>query len=144
MDLIRWSPFGDLDDLFGRYTRGIDSQLPSLLGENAKWRPAANITENDSEYTIKADLPAVKKEDIDVNVENGVLTISGERRIEKSSDDEKEHRRETFYGSFTRSFSLPENADADAISAESKDGVLVVHVPKAKVEKPKSVSIKVG
>jgi len=143
MDLIRWSPFRELDDLFGRYTRGLESQ-PSLLGENVKWRPAANITENDTEYTIKADLPEVKKDDIEVHVENGVLTISGERRIEKSAEDEKEHRRETFYGSFTRSFSLPENANADAISAESKDGVLVVHVPKAKVEKQKSVSIKVG
>jgi len=143
MDLIRWSPFRELDDLFGRYTRGLESQA-SLLGENVKWRPAANITENDSEYTIKADLPEVKKDDIDVNVENGVLTISGERRVEKSADNEKEHRRETFYGSFTRSFSLPENADAGAISAESKDGVLIVHVPKTKAEKPKSVSIKVG
>ena len=143
MDLIRWSPFRELDDLFGRYTRGLESQ-PSLLGENVKWRPAANITENETEYTIKADLPEVKKDDIDVHVENGVLTISGERRIEKSAEDEKEHRRETFYGSFTRSFSLPENANPDAISAESRDGVLIVHVPKAKVEKQKSVSIKVG
>ena len=145
MNLIRWSPFRDLDDLFGRYARGFENQeLPSLLGDDVKWRPAANIVENDKEYTIKADLPEVKRDDIDVKVENGVLTISGERRIEKSSEDEKEHRRETFYGSFTRSFALPEDTDEQAISAESRDGVLPVHVPKTKSQKREAVSIKVG
>lgn len=144
MNLIRWTPFRDLDDLFGRYTRGLEGQLPSVLGDDVKWRPAANIVENDTEYTIKADLPEVKRDDIDVKVENGVLTISGERRVEKSSEDEKEHRRETYFGSFTRSFALPENTDEDAISAETKDGVLLVHVPKTKSQKRDAVSIKVS
>lgn len=143
MDLIRWSPFRELDDLFGRYTRGLESQFPSLQGESVKWRPAANIVENDDEYTIKADLPEVKRQDIDIKVENGVLTISGERRIEKSTENEKEHRRETFYGSFARSFALPDNADEASINAESKDGVLLVHVPKTKSEKREAVQIKV-
>ena len=144
MNLIRWSPLRDLDDLFGRYSRGLEGQFPSLLGDETKWRPAANIVENESEYTIKADLPEVKREDIDVKVENGVLTISGERRIEKSSEEEKEHRRETYFGSFTRSFALPDNTDENAISAESRDGVLLVHVPKAKSQKREAVSIKVS
>ena len=144
MSLIRFSPLRDLDDLFGRYTRGMESGLPSLMGEGSQWRPAANIVENENEFTIKADLPEVKKDDIELTVDDGVLTLSGERRYEKSTDEEKEHRRETFYGSFTRSFSLPENADVAKISAETRDGVLIVHIPKQKATKKESVSIKVG
>ena len=143
MDLMRWSPLRDLDELFSRQGRLIDSGLPAMLGSDVKWRPAANIVENETEFTIKADLPEVRKEDIDITVESGVLTLSGERRYEKKSDDEKEHRRETFYGSFTRSFALPEGTDESAISAESKDGVLLVHVPKVAATKRQPVSIRV-
>ena len=142
MNLISWSPFRDLDDIFERFARNADLPGGSLAG-TSRWRPAANIVENDDEYTIRADLPEVKREDIDVNVENGVVTLSGERRVEKSSDGEKEHRRETFYGSFSRSFALPDNVDQSKISAESKDGVLVVHLPKLEKAQPKSISIKV-
>lgn len=144
MDLIRWSPFRDIDELFNRYGRSLESSVPSLLGEGTRWRPAANIVENDKEYTIRADLPEVKKEDIDITVDGGVLTISGERRVEKSAENEKEHRRETFYGSFTRSFSLPDGTDEKGIQAETKDGVLTVHIPKMAAEKrsPVSISIK--
>lgn len=144
MDLLRWSPLRDLDEIFGRHGRTFESTLPSLLGSEAKWRPAANIVENDTEFTIRADLPEVKKEDIEITVDGGVLTISGERRQEKSTENEREHRRETFYGSFTRSFSLPEGTDDSAIRAETKDGVLIVHVPKVAVEKRRPVSIKIG
>jgi HSP20 family protein len=141
MNLIRWNPFGDLDDLFARFPRGLGARPTGLSIEGAEWRPAANITENDKEYTIKADLPEVRKEDIDVSVSNGVLTLSGERRYEKSSEDEKEHRRETFHGSFQRSFALPEDVDVEAIKADTKNGVLVVHLPKQVVKKPTSVRI---
>lgn len=144
MDLLRWSPVRDLDDLFSRHGRLIESSFPPLLGSDVQWRPAANIVENDTEFTIRADLPEVKKEDIDITVEGGLLTISGERRVEKSTENEKEHRRETFFGSFSRSFTLPEGTDESAISAETKDGVLIVHVPKIAAEKRKPVSIKVG
>jgi HSP20 family protein len=142
MSLIRWNPLGDLDDLFARFPRGLP-RTSSLLAEGVDWRPAANITENSNEYTIKADLPEVKKEDIDVTVSNGVLTLSGERRYEKSSDDEKEHRRETFHGTFQRSFALPDDVDVDAIKADTKDGVLIVHLPKRAEKKPESVRISV-
>jgi HSP20 family protein len=143
MSLIRWNPLGDLDDLFARFPRGLVPRQSEFAVEGVDWRPAANISENDKEYTIKADLPEVKKEDIDVAVANGVLTISGERRYEKSSDDEKEHRRETFHGTFQRSFALPEDVDLEAIKADTKDGVLVVRLPKQAVKKPESVKIKV-
>lgn len=143
MSLIGWSPFRDFDDLFDRFSRAASLPSSSLLGESTRWRPAANIVESDKEYTIRADLPEVKREDIDIRVDDGVVTISGERRVEKSSEDEKEHRRETFYGAFSRSFALPENVDVAAISAESKDGVLSVHLPKTKLTEKQSISVKV-
>jgi HSP20 family protein len=144
MNLIRWNPFGDLDDFFGRLPRGLLARQPGFLGEGVEWRPAANITENDKEYTIKADLPEVKKDDIELTVTNGVLTLSGERRYEKSTDNEKEHRRETFHGTFERSFAVPEDVEVDGINADTRDGVLVVHLPKKTVTKPEAISIKVG
>lgn len=143
MDLISWSPLRDLDDFFSRYTQGLPGPRLTMLGDNVEWRPAATIVENDKEYTIKADLPEVQKKDIEVKVENGVLTICGERRVEKSSEDEKQHRRESFYGTFSRSFTLPDNIDHSKIAAECKDGVVKVHIPKAQSEKKSAVSIKV-
>jgi HSP20 family protein len=144
MNLIRWSPFGDLDEFFGRLPRDLLSRQSGAVAEGVDWRPAANITENDNEYTIKADLPEVKREDIDVSVANGVLTLSGERRYEKSTENEREHRRETFHGTFQRSFAIPEDVDVKAIKADTKDGVLVIHLPKQEAQKPESISIKVG
>ena len=143
MNLISWTPFRELDSLFDRYTRENFPARASLLGNETHWRPAASITENDDEYIIKADLPEVERKDIDVSVDNGVLTLKGERRVEKSSENEREHRRETFYGAFSRSFSIPENVDPKNIAAESKNGVLIVHLPKVKEEKQEAVSIKV-
>jgi HSP20 family protein len=144
MNLISWSPFRELDDFFERYARDLGSSKLSALGDNVQWRPTADIVEDGKEYTIKADLPEVKKEDIDVKVENGVLTLSGERRVEKSTDDEKQHRRETFYGRFSRSFALPEDVDTTKITADCKDGVLKVHLPKTEAKRPKSIEVKVG
>jgi HSP20 family protein len=144
MNLISWSPFRELDDFFDRYSREL-ARVRSGAAENGmQWRPSADIVENDNEYTIKADLPEVKKDDIDIRIENGVLTLTGERRFEKSTEDEKEHRRETFYGSFARSFSLPDDVDVDKISAECKDGVLKLHLPKSEAKKPRSVEVKVS
>jgi HSP20 family protein len=141
MNLIPWSPFRELDQMLSRYMRdGFGSEGEGRL----QWRPAADITETDKEYLIKADLPEVKKEDIEISVDNGVLTLSGERRVEKSTENEKEHRRESFYGSFQRSFALPENVDEDKISAECKDGVLKVHLPKSEAKKPKPIQVNVS
>jgi HSP20 family protein len=144
MNLIRWNPFGDLDDFFGRLPRSLLTREAGFPVEGAEWRPAANIAENDKEYTIRADLPEVKKDDIDLTVTNGVLTLRGERRYEKSTENEKEHRRETFHGTFQRSFSVPDDVDVDGIKADTKDGVLIVHLPKKAVTKPEAVQIKVG
>jgi HSP20 family protein len=141
MNLIPWSPFRELDQMLSRYMR---DGLGSSGENNLQWRPTADITETDKEYLIKADLPEVKKEDIDISVDNGVLTLCGERRVEKSTENEKEHRRESFYGTFQRSFALPEDVDEDKISAECKDGVLKVHLPKSEARKPKSIQVNVS
>jgi HSP20 family protein len=143
MNLINWTPFRELDSFFDRYARELSLPRAALSSSEMQWKPAATITENEKEYTIKADLPEVQRKDIDIKVENGVLTIKGERRVEKSSEDEIEHRREVFHGLFSRSFSLPEDVDAAAIVANSKDGVLTVHLPKVKEERAKALSIEV-
>lgn len=147
MTLVSWSPFREFEDLFSRYNRLGGARLLPGDGKQgqatADWRPAADISETGKEYLIKAELPAVKKEDVDVSVHDGVITIKGER-IEKSDDDEKQHRVESFRGSFSRSFSLPADVDESAISAESKDGVLQVHLPKTEVKQPQPIEIKVS
>ncbi len=147
MTIVRWSPFREMDDVLDRYQqlRGSRSAARGQgLDPGIDWRPTADVIENDDEYVIKAELPEVKREDVDVRLENGVITLSGERRFEKTAEDEKHHRIESFYGKFARSFSLPDDVDASRISAESKDGVLRVHLPKSKIEKPHSVKINVG
>ena len=110
----------------------------------ADWSPQVDITEDDKEYLIKADLPEMKKDEIKVNVENGVLSVSGERKTEKEEKNKKFHRIERSYGSFMRSFTLPEDADGTKVAAEFKEGVLKVHLPKSPVAKPKAIEVKVG
>jgi HSP20 family protein len=145
MNITRWEPFGDIDELFGRWPLAL-RRWPRLLeaeGKAIEWAPTADISETEKEYLVKAELPGVKRDDVKVTVDQGVLTIQGERKQEKEEKDEKYHRVERSYGSFFRSFSLPQNAAAGDIRAESKDGVLFVHIPKVKVEKPRAVQIKV-
>jgi len=146
MTLVSWSPFREFEDIFNRYNRLPRRELSSGEAGDVvqNWRPVANILETGSAYIIKAELPEVSKDDIDVNVSDGVITITGERRMESSSDDEQHHRVESLYGSFSRSFSLPADVDESAIAAESKDGVLTVRLPKVPVVEPKSIDIKVG
>ena len=143
MNLISWSPFNELDSLFDRYARDLVNARGARNEISAAWRPAASIVENPKEYVVSADLPAVKREDVKVTVENNVLSIRGERKLEKTADDETEHRRETYHGVFERRFSLPDDVDTESISAESRDGVLTVRVPKARVSQPEVRSIAV-
>jgi len=110
----------------------------------AEWAPRVDISEDDKEWLVKADLPEMKKEDVKVTVENGVLTITGERKFEKEEKNKKFHRIERSYGNFYRSFTLPDGADPDKVSAGFKDGVLNVHLPKSEKAKPKAVEVKVA
>jgi HSP20 family protein len=102
------------------------------------------MTPDDREYLIKVELPEVRKEDLKVTVEHGVLSIGGERRLEKEEKDRKYHRVERAYGSFMRSFTLPGDAEASKVSAEFKNGLLQVHVAKSEQAKPKTIDIKVS
>jgi HSP20 family protein len=109
-----------------------------------EWAPLVDITEDEKEYVIKADRPEVKKEDVKISVQDGVLAISGERKYEKEEKGKKYHRVERSYGSFERSFSVPADAEEEKVSAQFKDGVLMVHLPKGETAKPKRLEIKVS
>ncbi len=142
MNITRWNPFNEMDDFFKFYNRSL-AQNPAQEGMlSADWTPSVDITENDSEFLIKAELPEVKKEDISIDINKGVVTLSGERKSEVK--DEKEHRIERFYGRFSRSFSLPEIVKEGDIKAESKEGMLYLHLPKTAIEKPKKIQVKIS
>lgn len=147
MSLVRWEPFAGFDEMFNRMLPAAFGRWPRISlpsnGGKYEWSPSVDISETEKEYLIRAELPAVKKEDVKVTVDQGMITIEGERKQEKEDKTEKYHRIESFHGTFSRSFSLPENVSADDIRCESKDGVLVVHVPKTKTEATKAKQIKV-
>jgi HSP20 family protein len=148
MSLVRWEPFNEMDSLLNRMLRKSFMGLPRLSvegdgGAKLQWSPSADISETDKEYLIRAELPAVKKEDVRVTVDRGMITIEGERKQQKEEKTEKFHRVESLYGNFTRSFSLPEDINLEAIRCEEKDGVLTVHIPKTHTEKATVKQIKV-
>jgi HSP20 family protein len=147
MSLVRWEPFSGIDEMFNHMLPASFGRLPRFSlpsnGEKYEWSPSADISETDKEFLIRAQLPAVKKEDVKVTVDQGMITIEGERKQDREDKTEKYHRVESFHGTFSRSFSLPENVSTEGIRCESKDGVLVVHIPKTKVEAPKAKQIKV-
>ena len=107
-----------------------------------EWAPAVDITEDDKEYLVTAELPQVRKENVKVTVENGILSISGERKFEKEEKGKKYHRIERSYGSFLRSFDLPDDADPTKVDAKFSDGILNVHVAKSESAQPKQIEIK--
>ena len=148
--VTRWDPFRELDELqnrlsplFGRAPLRRNGDKDEAITV-AEWAPLVDIVEDDNEYLIKAELPEVKKEDVKVTVQDDVLTISGERTFEKEEKGRKYHRMERAYGSFARSFTLPEDADGEKVAAEFKNGVLKVHLPKSEKAKPKSIEVKIG
>jgi len=142
----RWDPLREMEELMRGMQRTF-ANWPTKSEESmtlAQWSPSVDIGENDKEFVVKAELPEVKKEDIKVNVENGTLSISGERKVEKEEKTMKFHRVERAYGRFERSFSLPDEADADKITSEYKDGILTVHLPKNPAAKPAAHQIPVA
>ena len=147
MNLVRWDPFSEFDTFFNRMMPRAFSGWPRLPGgdggQAVEWSPSADISETEKEYLIRAELPAVKKEDVKVTVENGMICIEGERKQKKEEKSEKFHRVESFYGSFSRSFALPEDVDQSGIKCETGEGVLTVHIPKTKSVASKPVEIKV-
>jgi HSP20 family protein len=155
MNLVRrqaavWDPFREFQEISDRLNRYVQStQTNDAPGDKQAlrgfdWAPAVNISETETAYLIKVDLPEVKKEDVKVTSENGVLAIEGERRQQKREDSEKFHRVESVYGRFLRRFTLPDDAQEEQIEASFKDGALQVAVPKAAAKSPKARQIAVN
>lgn len=149
MNLVRWDPFRELEEMSNRLNRIF--HRPALRTGNGKealtiadWVPSVDISETDTEYLIKAELPEVKKEDVKVTLQDGVLTIQGERKQEKEEKGKKFHRVERSYGSFVRSFTLPDYVDDAKVKAEFKEGILNLHLPKSEKAKPKAIEVRVG
>jgi len=145
MALVKWDPWREIEDMFDRYTKAVGwprggSQEFMATGD---WVPRVDIAETDKEFAIKAEIPDVKKEDVKVTVDNGILTIQGERKQEKEEKGKKFHRVERHYGHFVRSFTLPDNTDETKIKASFKDGMLNLHIQKIEETKPKAIEIKV-
>ena len=132
MELTKWEPLREMEDFFDRYTRAL--ALPfgrgSELINNGGWAPRVDVSENDAAYVIKAEIPGVNKDDVKVTLENGVLTLQGERHQEREEKGWRFHRMERSYGHFMRSFSLPTNVDESHLKASFHDGLLEVDIPK--------------
>jgi HSP20 family protein len=149
---FRWDPFREFEELQERLSSFFGTRVPLVKsgGEESEtfgsttWAPRVDITEDEKEYVVEAELPGMKKEEVKVTIENGVLSISGERKAEKEEKGKKHHRVERSYGSFTRSFTLPDTSSAGKVSADFKDGILKVHVPKSEKVQAKAIEVKVG
>ena len=142
MSLIRWDPFRDFDNLPTRFMRLV-GDVPSDTVTFAEWTPAVDIQETEKEYLIKADLPEVKREDVKVNFEHGMLTLEGERRRESEEKTNAFHKVERSYGKFVRRFAMPTEVDPEHVMATFKDGVLTVRLPKTTTGK-KAIEVKVA
>jgi HSP20 family protein len=145
--LTRWAPSSDLvRDRFSRlFEDAFNDMLRPFEAEGVSdraWAPAVDIRETDDDVTLLVDLPGMKKEDVDVTLENNVLTVSGERKFDREESNDNYHRIERSYGSFTRSFTLNQNVHTDKVDANFKDGVLTISLPKEEQAKPRRISIK--
>ena len=149
--LITWNPLREMEEapqnrfnpfFLGGFPNRIGrGEIPSLMV--ADWSPDVDISEDDHGYVLKADLPEMKKDDVRVTVEDGILCVSGERKIEKEDQKKKFHRIERCFGNFRRSFTLPEDADSTKVTAEFRDGVLKVHLPTTTRTRSKALEVKV-
>jgi HSP20 family protein len=141
--LTRWEPFRDVARLQEEMARLFEDRN-YRSGESVGWTPAADVYEDGEGFSLRFELAGVDPKDVDIRFENGVLTLKGERKLDREEQRQNYHRIELAYGTFTRSFSLPGTVDADKIRAESKHGVLNVFVPKRAEAKPRSIQIKVS
>ncbi len=146
MDLVRWNPWKEMVSLRDRMNRLFDdvffrSDRRDDVWAEGVWVPAVDMFETDDRVVIKAELPGLEKKDISLDLQNGVLTLKGERKSENEVKEENYYRREMTYGKFVRSFSLPVDVDAEKIKAEFKNGLLTVEVPKPEGHKPKQIKV---
>ncbi|MFQ5768079.1 MAG: Hsp20/alpha crystallin family protein [Acidobacteriota bacterium] len=150
MTITRWDPFNDLLRIQKRMNRLFEDSLnqsrdvddKSMVSGN--WSPPVDIYETGEKVVLVADLPGVRQEDLDIQVESNTLTLRGERRMQKDVNQENYHRIERGYGTFQRSFTLPTNIDQDRIRAEHRHGILEISLPKAEGSRPKKIPVQVG
>lgn len=145
-----WTPFGALAEIQGEMNRLFDTRFrdTDVFGDGAGllergWRPAVDIHHDDDKVVVDAELPGLKKEEIEIGVEDGVLTIKGEKKRENEVEEDDYYRVERVHGTFERSFRLPTTVDTAKITAKYKDGVLHVEVPKKEEAKPKQITVEV-
>lgn len=147
MAITKWDPWQEIEDMFERYTRAVGwPRRPGVgvePGAKADWSPRVDIAESDGEFTIKAEIPEVNKDDVKITIDGGIVTLQGERKQESEQQGKTFHRVERYYGSFSRSFSLPDNIDEANARATFKDGVLTLRIPKRERAQPKGVEVKV-
>lgn len=147
--ITRWNPVNEFEDLINRYNRyfglarGNGEREGKDLFSRSDWAPAVDIKETAEAFNIEAELPGMSKDDVKVTVQDGVLSIQGERKHEEETEDRKHHRIERVYGSFLRRFTLPENVDENSIRASFKDGVLSLTLAKAEPAEPKAIEVDV-
>lgn len=149
MNLVRWDPFRELEEMSDRLNRVFTR--PTMWHERGKetmtvadWTPVVDISETEREYLINVELPEVKKEDVKVTIQEGVLMIHGERKQEKEEKGKKYHHVERSYGSFAHSFTVPDGVDETKVTAEFKDGILNLRLPKSEKARPKAIAVNVG
>ncbi len=149
MNLVKWNPFRELEEVSDRLN-SIFGKLPVRTESEretfgmADWSPSVDISETDAAYLVKGEIPGVQKEDVKVTIEDGMITLRGERKQEKDEKGEKFHRVERSYGSFMRCFRLPDDADETNIKAEFKDGIISITLPKTEKAKNKPKEIEVS
>jgi len=149
MTVIRWTPIRELATMQERMNRLFEDVMkPPYRSDEGfaapAWAPAVDIYETDREVVLKAEIPEMREKDIEIKVEDNILTVSGERQMTNDVKEENYHRIERSYGSFRRSFTLPHTVDREKITAAYKDGVLKVLLPKKEEVKPKQIKIDVG
>ncbi|MEX0588435.1 MAG: Hsp20/alpha crystallin family protein [Cyanobium sp.] len=151
MALIKWEPLRDIEDIFERYSRSLGAPFfrPSDIARstemvgNGEWTPRVDISESDAAFQIRAEVPGVCKDDVKVTLDNGVLTLQGERHQEHEEQGVRFHRVERSYGNFIRSFTLPSNVDAQQLKAHFRDGLLEVNIPKTPEVETSTITIPV-
>ena len=140
MSLIRWDPFREFNMLPARFGSLLGKEWEAPM-PTTSWNPSVDVFETDNEIVLKAELPGMNAKDIEVRLENNILLLKGERHFEKEAKEENYHRIEREYGSFSRSFSLPTAVDGDKVTADYKDGVLKIVLPKKEERKPKPIKV---
>ena len=147
MNLTRFDPFREFEDILRRYSEPSNRSLLSREQEgvlSASWTPSVDIKETKDAYIVKGELPGVDKDDVDVSIEDNLLVIRGEKKVETESDEHQSHRRECVYGCFERSFSLPKQVDTNKVKATFDKGVLTLNIPKAEEAKPKQIQVQIN